>query len=99
MLRGWNAHLVSDGFELHEIDGRKILVGGRAVELVEGVVGTLHTRIEKVAGVGSRAVICKVRRSAIQGEISRCNGIFLRGLGRAVEIQMARTREPEQIEN
>src|SRR3954471_15636428 len=61
----------SQGVQLLQVDRRELLAGAPGIEFVERVAPTLHAAVAEVAGVGGHAVVGQLRRSAIDGEISR----------------------------
>src|SRR5260370_30169212 len=54
-------------------------MGVARVEFIERIVGTLHSAIEKVAGIGGLSVVGQFRQAAIHGKIrGRCGGAALK---------------------
>src|SRR5471032_3180991 len=64
----------SQSIQLFEVDGGEPLRGCAVVKFVEWIVRTLHAAIEKVAGIGSAAVVGQFRAATVQRKIGGRGG-------------------------
>src|SRR5882724_2760982 len=78
--------------QLYQVNGRQPLYGAWGVEFVEGVVASLHTAVEKIAGVRGPAIVGDLGVAAVDGEIGGQRGNVIgeqlcAGRGETIEVE------------
>src|SRR5205807_466097 len=83
----------SQRIKLLQVDCGQRLAGAAGIELIEGIVGALHTAVEEIAGVGRLAIVGDLGVATVQRKICGWGG------GTALEEARPNPGEAEKIEN